>query len=215
MRKVIAQRMNEVKPGVPHFYLTVDVEMDAAMKIREEAKALESKVSVNDIIVKAAAVALKRFPKVNVSMQGDSILQFGTADVGIAVAIEDGLITPVIKDADLKGLAAISAESRELAERARKKALKPDEYTGGSITVSNLGMFGIDQFVAVINPPQAAILAVGSVADKVVVRDGQMVVRKLMTVTLSGDHRVIDGAIGAEYLRELKALLEHPMRLLF
>jgi pyruvate dehydrogenase E2 component (dihydrolipoamide acetyltransferase) len=215
MRRVIAQRMAEVKPGVPHFYLTVDVEMDAAMKIREEAKALESKVSVNDIIVKAAAVALKRFPKVNVSMQGDTILQFGTADVGIAVAIEDGLITPVIKDADLKGLAAISAESRELAERARKKALKPDEYTGGSITVSNLGMFGIDQFVAVINPPQAAILAVGTVADKVVVRDGQMVVRKILTVTMSCDHRVIDGATGAEYLREFKALLEHPMRLLF
>ncbi len=215
MRRVIAQRMAEVKPGVPHFYLTVDVEMDAAMKIREEAKALESKVSVNDIIVKAAAVALKRFPKVNVSMQGDTILQFGTADVGLAVAIEDGLITPVIKDADLKGLAAISAESRELAERARKKALKPDEYTGGSITVSNLGMFGIDQFVAVINPPQAAILAVGTVADKVVVRDGQMVVRKILTVTMSCDHRVIDGATGAEYLREFKALLEHPMRLLF
>jgi pyruvate dehydrogenase E2 component (dihydrolipoamide acetyltransferase) len=215
MRRVIAQRMAEVKPGVPHFYLTVDVEMDAAMKVREEAKAIESKVSVNDIIVKAAAVALKRQPKVNVSMQGDHIVQFGTADVGIAVAIEDGLITPIIQDADLKGLAAISAESRELAERARKKALKPHEYTGGSITVSNLGMYGIDQFVAVINPPQAAILAVGTVADKVVVRDGQMVVRKILTVTMSCDHRVIDGATGAEYLREFKALLEHPMRLLF
>ncbi|WP_224367256.1 pyruvate dehydrogenase complex dihydrolipoamide acetyltransferase [Hyalangium versicolor] len=215
MRKVIAQRMNEVKPGVPHFYLTVDVEMDAAMKIREEAKALESKVSVNDIIVKAAAIALKRYPKINVSLQGDHVLQFGTADVGIAVALEEGLITPIIRDADQKGLSAISAESRELAERARKRALKPDEYTGGSITVSNLGMYGIDQFVAVINPPQSAILAVGAVADKAVVRDGQIVVRKILTVTLSGDHRVIDGATGAEYLRELKALLEHPMRLLF
>ncbi|XXF75815.1 pyruvate dehydrogenase complex dihydrolipoamide acetyltransferase [Myxococcaceae bacterium GXIMD 01537] len=215
MRRVIAQRMAEVKPGVPHFYLTVDVEMDAAMKIREEAKALESKVSVNDIIVKAAAIALKRFPKVNVSLQGDQILQFATADVGIAVAIEDGLITPVIRDADQKGLSAISAESRELAERARKRALKPDEYTGGSLTVSNLGMYGIDHFSAVINPPQASILAVGAVADKVVVRDGQMVVRKILTVTMSCDHRVIDGATGAEFLREFKALLEHPMRLLF
>jgi pyruvate dehydrogenase E2 component (dihydrolipoamide acetyltransferase) len=215
MRKVIGQRMAEVKPGVPHFYLSVDVEMDAALKIREEAKALESKVSVNDIIVKAAAMALRRYPKMNVSLQGDTILHFETVDIGIAVAIEDGLITPVIQDADQKGLAAISAASRDLAERARKRALKPHEYTGGSLTVSNLGMYGIDSFIAVINPPQAAILAVGSVSDKVVVRDGQMVVRKLMTVTLSGDHRVIDGAIGAEYLRELKALLEHPMRLLF
>ncbi|HYO59878.1 pyruvate dehydrogenase complex dihydrolipoamide acetyltransferase [Archangium sp.] len=215
MRKVIGQRMAEVKPGVPHFYLSVDMEMDAALKIREEAKALESKVSVNDIIVKASAMALRRYPKMNVSLQGDTILHFETVDVGIAVAIEDGLITPVIRDADKKGLSAISAESRDLAERARKRGLKPHEYSGGSLTVSNLGMYGIDSFMAVINPPQAAILAVGSVSDKVVVRDGQMVVRKLMTVTLSGDHRVIDGAIGAEYLRELKALLEHPMRLLF
>ncbi len=215
MRKVISQRMAEVKPGVPHFYLAVDVEMDAAMKIREEAKALESKVSVNDIIVKAAAMALRRSPKMNVSLQGDSILHFETVDIGIAVAIEDGLITPVIRDADQKGLAAISAAARDMAERARKRSLKPDEYTGGSLTVSNLGMYGIDAFIAVINPPQAAILAVGQVADKVVVRDGQMVVRKMMTINLSGDHRVIDGAIGAEYLRELKALLEHPMRLLF
>jgi pyruvate dehydrogenase E2 component (dihydrolipoamide acetyltransferase) len=215
MRKVIGQRMAEVKPGVPHFYLSVDVEMDAALKIREEAKALESKVSVNDIIVKASAIALRRYPKMNVSIQGDTILHFETVDVGIAVAIEDGLITPIIRDADKKGLSAISAEARDLAERARKRGLKPHEYTGGSLTVSNLGMYGIDSFIAVINPPQAAILAVGSVSDKVVVRDGQMVVRKMMTVTLSGDHRVIDGAIGAEYLRELKALLEHPMRLLF
>jgi pyruvate dehydrogenase E2 component (dihydrolipoamide acetyltransferase) len=215
MRKVISQRMAEVKPGVPHFYLSVDVEMDAALKIREEAKALESKVSVNDIIVKASAMALRRYPKINVSLQGDAILHFETVDVGIAVAIEDGLITPIIRDADKKGLSAISAEARDLAERARKRALKPQEYTGGSLTVSNLGMYGIDSFIAVINPPQASILAVGSVSDKVVVREGQMVIRKVMTVTLSGDHRAIDGAIGAEYLRELKTLLEHPMRLLF
>jgi pyruvate dehydrogenase E2 component (dihydrolipoamide acetyltransferase) len=215
MRKVIGQRMMEVKPGVPHFYLSVDVEMDAALKIREEAKALESKVSVNDIIVKAAAIALRRYPKMNVSLQGDKILHFETVDIGIAVAIEDGLITPIIQDADQKGLSAISATSRDMAERARKRALKPHEYTGGSLTVSNLGMYGIDSFIAVINPPQAAILAVGSVSDKVVVRDGQMVMRKVMTMTLSCDHRVIDGATGAEYLRDLKTLLEHPMRLLF
>jgi pyruvate dehydrogenase E2 component (dihydrolipoamide acetyltransferase) len=215
MRKVIAQRMAEVKPGVPHFYLTVDIEMDAAMRIREEAKALESKVSVNDIIIKAAAVALRRLPKMNVSLQNDRILQFSNVDVGVAVAIEDGLITPVVRDADLKGLAAISAEARDLAERARRKALKPQEYSGGALTVSNLGMYGIDNFIAVINPPQAAILAVGAVAEKVVAKDGQVVVRKMMSATLSGDHRVIDGALGAQYLKELKTLLEHPMRLLF
>jgi len=214
MRRVIAQRLSEVKPGVPHFYLTVDIEMDAAMKIREEAKALESKVSVNDIIVKAAAIALRRVPQMNVSLQGDRVLQYQTADVGIAVAIEEGLITPIIRDADVKGLAALSAEARELAERARKRALRPEEYSGGSITVSNLGMFGIDWFVAVINPPQSAIIAVGAVEQKPVVRDGQVTVRQMMSATLSGDHRVIDGAMGAVYLRELKGLLEHPMRLL-
>jgi pyruvate dehydrogenase E2 component (dihydrolipoamide acetyltransferase) len=215
MRRVIAQRLADVKPGVPHFYLTVEIEMDAAMQIRDEAKALDSKVSVNDIVVKAAAIALRRMPKVNVSLQGDQVLQYQNVDVGIAVAIEEGLITPIILDADQKGLAAISAEARDLAERARKRALKPQEYTGGSITISNLGMFGVDSFVAVINPPQAAIVAVGQVAEKAVVRNGQVVVRKIMTATLSGDHRIIDGALGAEYLRELKGLLEHPMRLLF
>jgi pyruvate dehydrogenase E2 component (dihydrolipoamide acetyltransferase) len=215
MRRVIAQRLADVKPGVPHFYLTVEIEMDAAMQIRDEAKALDSKVSVNDIVVKAAAIALRRMPKVNVSLQGDQVLQYQNVDVGIAVAIEEGLITPIILDADQKGLAAISAEARDLAERARKRALKPQEYTGGSITISNLGMFGVDSFVAVINPPQAAIVAVGQVAEKAVVRNGQVVIRKIMTATLSGDHRIIDGALGAEYLRELKGLLEHPMRLLF
>jgi pyruvate dehydrogenase E2 component (dihydrolipoamide acetyltransferase) len=215
MRRVIAQRLAEVKPGVPHFYLNVDIEMDAAMQIREEAKALDSKVSVNDIVVKAAAIALRRMPKMNVSLQGDQLLQYQNVDVGIAVAIDEGLITPIIRDADQKGLAAISAEARDLAERARKRALKPQEYGGGSITISNLGMFGVDSFVAVINPPQASIIAVGQVAEKAVVRNGQVVVRKIMTSTLSGDHRVIDGAVGAEYLRELKGLLEHPMRLLF
>jgi len=214
MRRVIAQRLSEVKPGVPHFYLTVDIEMDEAMKIREEALSAETKVSVNDIIVKAAAIALRRMPKLNVALQGDRVVQYHTADVGIAVAIDDGLITPIVRDADLKGLAAIAAEARELAERARKRSLKPEEYTGGSITVSNLGMFGIDWFIAVINPPQAAIVAVGAVSERPVVRDGQVSVRRMMSATLSGDHRIIDGALGAQYLGELKALLEHPMRLL-
>ncbi len=217
MRKVIAQRMSEAKPGVPHFYLTVEVEMDSAMKIREEAKALEEqlKLSVNDIVVKASAMAIRRFPKINVAFAGDHLVQLGSIDVGIAVALEDGLITPIIRDADQKGLAEIASESRDLAERARKRALRPEEYTGGSLTVSNLGMFGIDSFVAVINAPQAAILAVGSVAPKPVVRDGALTVRQMISITLSGDHRAIDGAVGAQYLRELKGLLEHPTRLLF
>ncbi len=214
MRKLIAQRMAEVKPGVPHFYLSVDVDMEAVLALREEAKAAEVKVSVNDFIVKAAALALHQVPKVNVSLQGDRVLQFHTADVGIAVAIEDGLITPVIRDADFKSLGTIAAEARELAERARRKALKPEEYTGGSVTVSNLGMYGVDAFIAVINPPQASILAVGAVADRVVARDGHPVVRKTMSVTFSGDHRVVDGALGALYLQEVKVLLEHPVRLL-
>ncbi|NVJ06687.1 pyruvate dehydrogenase complex dihydrolipoamide acetyltransferase [Myxococcus sp. AM001] len=215
MRKVIAQRMTEVKPGVPHFYLTIEVDMEAASKVREEAKALDLKVSVNDLIVKAVAMAVRRYPKINVSLQGDKVVQFHSVDVGIAVALEEGLITPILRDADQKGLQAIASGVRELAERARKRALRPEEYTGGSITVSNLGMYGIDQFVAVINPPQASILAVGAVSEKAVVRDGQLAVRKMMTATLSCDHRVIDGAIGAEFLRELRGLLEHPTRLLF
>jgi len=214
MRKVISQRLTEVKPGVPHFYLTVELEMDQALKLREEAKAQDTKISVNDIVVKATAIAVRRFPRINQQMDGDKLLQLHNVDVGVAVAIEDGLITPVVRDADQKGLAEINAEVRELAERAKKKALKPEEYSGGSITVSNLGMYGIDDFIAVLNPPQAAILAVGAVTPKPVVRDGQIVIRNMMTVTLSGDHRVIDGAVGAEYLKELRALLEHPLRLL-
>jgi pyruvate dehydrogenase E2 component (dihydrolipoamide acetyltransferase) len=214
MRKVIAQRLTEVKPGVPHFYLTVDLEMDQALKLREEAKATGGKISVNDIVVKAVAVALRRFPRINQIFAGDHIEQLHTVDVGVAVAIEDGLITPIIRDADQKGLEEIGAEVRDLAERAKKRSLKPEEYTGGSITVSNLGMFGIDSFIAVLNPPQAAIIAVGVVTPKPVVRDGQMVIRNMMSATLSGDHRVIDGAVGAQYLQELRGLLEHPLRLL-
>ena len=215
MRKIIGQRMAEVKPGVPHFYVTVDIDMEEAVKVREQAKAAEVKISINDLIVKASALALRRQPKVNVSLQGDRILQFHTADVGIAVAIEDGLITPVIRDADQKSLGTIGAEARELAERARRRALKPEEYSGGSITVSNLGMFGVDSFIAVINPPQASIVAVGAVAEKAVVREGKVVVRKTMSATFSGDHRIVDGALGAQYLQELKALLEQPTKLLF
>lgn len=215
LRKTIAQRLTEVKPGVPHFYLTIDVEMDEALALREEGRAQDLKVSVNDIIVKATAMAVRRFPRINQVYAGDVIQQLGNVDVGVAVAIDEGLITPMVRDADQKGLGEIAAEVRALAERARSRKLKPEEYAGGSITVSNLGMFGIDSFIAVINPPQAAILAVGRVEPKVVVRDGQMVIRQMMSITLSGDHRVIDGAVGAQFLQALRALLEHPLRLVF
>jgi pyruvate dehydrogenase E2 component (dihydrolipoamide acetyltransferase) len=215
MRRVIAQRLTEVKPGVPHYYLSVDIEMDQALKLREEAKAQELKVSVNDVLVKAVAAAVRRFPRINQVFAGDVIHQLHNVDVGIAVAIEDGLITPIVRDADQKGISEIAAEVRDLADRAKKKALKPDEYTGGSITISNLGMFGIDSFIAVINPPQASILAVGKVEPKVVVREGQMVIRHMMSMTFSGDHRVVDGAVGAQFLQIVRDLLEHPLRLVF
>ncbi len=215
MRKVIAQRLGEVKPGVPHFYLTIELEMDQALALKDDAKTKDLRISVNDVLVKAVGVAVRRFPRINQVFAGESIQQLHTVDVGVAVAIEDGLITPLIRDADQKGLAQISAEVRELAERARRKALKPGEYTGGSITLSNLGMFGIDSFIAVINPPQASILAVGKVEPRVVVREGQMVIRQMMSMTFSGDHRVVDGAVGAQFLQVLRELIEHPLRLLF
>ena len=215
MRRVIAQRLSEVKPGVPHFYLSIDVDMEHALQLREEAKADNLKVSINDIIVKATATALRRFPRLNQAYAGDVIWQFTQVDVGVAVAIEDGLVTPVVRDADCKSLGAISAEVRALSERARTKRLTPQEYAGGSITVSNLGMFGVERFIAILNPPQAAILAVGEVKPQVVALNGEVAIRKRMSVTLSGDHRVIDGAVGAQYLQELKALLEHPLRLIF
>lgn len=199
---------------MPHFYLTIEVEMDQALALREEAKAQDFKVSVNDIVVKATATAVRRFPRINQVFAGEFIQQLHTVDVGVAVAIDRVLITPIVRDADQKGLAEIATEIRELAERAKRKVLKPEEYTGGSITVSNLGMFGIDTFIAVLNPP-AAILAIGKVEPKVVVRKDQMVIRQMMSVSLSGDHRVIDGAVGAQFLAELRTLLEHPLRLVF
>lgn len=214
MRRTIAQRLGEVKRGVPHFYLTCDLEMDQALALKDEATAMGNKISVNDIIVKAVAVAVRRFPRVNQVFLGDRIQQLHNVDVGVAVAIEDGLVTPIVKDADAKSLSAIAAEIRELAGRAKKRALKPDEYQGGSITVSNLGMFGIDEFSAIINPPQSCILAAGKVEPRPVVRDGEIVVRQMMKVTLSADHRIVDGAVGAQFLLELRGLLEHPFRLL-
>ncbi|MCA1616731.1 MAG: 2-oxo acid dehydrogenase subunit E2, partial [Acidobacteria bacterium] len=174
----------------------------------------ENKVSVNDIVIKVAAVALVRHPQVNASFQEKSVRFYERADIGVAVAIDDGLITPVVRAADRKSIGQISREVRELAERARSRRLKPEEYTGATFSVSNLGMFGIDEFTAVINPPEAAILAVGQMAPQAVVRDGQVVARQIMRVTMSCDHRVIDGATGAQFLQTFRKLLENPLLLL-
>lgn len=220
MRKTIARRLVEVWTSTPHFYVTAEFDMARAMaqrkQINNELAAIGSdvKISVNDMIIKASAIALKRYPKMNVSFQGDHIAQYGDVHVGVAVAVEDGLITPVIRNADQKTLSAIATEVRELAGRARDRRLKPHEYTGGTFSISNLGMFGIDEFSAIINPPEAAILACGAVQDVPVVVNGEIKVGTRMRVTLSCDHRAVDGATGAEFLAELRKLLENPMVML-
>jgi pyruvate dehydrogenase E2 component (dihydrolipoamide acetyltransferase) len=215
IRQTIAKRLVTSIGPVPHFFLTIDVDMDRAAEMRESIKALDPdlKISVNDIIIKCAAAALMQHPQVNASFQEKFIRYYEHADIGVAVAIEDGLITPVIRGADQKSLSHIATEVRELAERARSKKLKPEEYTGATFSISNLGMFGIDEFTAVINPPEGAILAVGAMAPKPVVRDNQVVVKQMMRVTMSCDHRVIDGATGAKFLQTFKKILENPLYL--
>ena len=215
MRKAIARRLVTSIGPVPHFFLTTEVDMGRVLELRKAMNArLETgKVGVNDILVKVAAEALARHPEINASWQGDTIRRHGSVDIGIAVAIEDGLITPVLRAADRKGLLQISAEAAELIGRAREKRLLPDEYQGATFSVSNLGMFEIDQFTAIINPPEAAILAVGSTSEKPVVVDGQVTVRQRMRVTMSCDHRVIDGASGARFLQTFKAMMENPLEL--
>jgi len=190
--------------------------MDRAAEMRQSIKALnpELQISLNDIIIKVAAAALIQHPQVNASFQDKHVRYYERADIGVAVAIEEGLITPVIRLADQKSLSEISAEVRDLAERARHRKLKPEEYTGATFSISNLGMFGIDEFTAVINPPEGGILAVGGMTPKPVVRDGQIVVRQMMHVTMSCDHRVIDGATGAKFLQTFKKMLENPLYLL-
>lgn len=218
MRKTIAKRLTESKQNLPHFYLNVDVNAKAMETFRLELSEfqkhldpeLQVKVSLNDIIVKATATALRLHPKVNASFQGDSILQFGRVDVGIAVSLDGGLLTPVIRNADGKSILEISKEVKELAKRARDRKLKPEEFSGGTFTISNLGMYGISRFTAIINEPESGILAVGSVEDKPVVENGAVVAGRVLSLTLSCDHRVIDGAVGAEFLRTLKSLLEQP-----
>jgi pyruvate dehydrogenase E2 component (dihydrolipoamide acetyltransferase) len=215
MRKTIARRLVESIGPVPHFFLTTDVDMSRAVEARKRVNALLDargiKVSYNDIVLKATAMALLRHPNCNAHWGGDHVRQSTRVHLGVAVAIEDGLITPIVRDAHVKGMARIAEEVRELAGRAREKKLKPEEYTGATFSVSNLGMFGIESFTGVINPPEAGILAVGALEDRAVVEGGQVVVRPRMRITMSCDHRIIDGAQGARFLETLKGILEEPL----
>lgn len=211
MRKTIAKRLVESKTTIPHFYLTAEINMKRAIEFRSSLNnSGDIKISYNDLVVKAAALALRQNPKANSSFAGDKIVQHGRIDVSIAVAIDDGLITPVLRNADEKGLAEISSETKELAKKARENKLKPEEFSNGTFTVSNLGMYDIENFAAIINPPEGAILAIGSIVEKPIVEDGSIVVGNTMKVTMSCDHRVIDGAIGAQFLQSLKRILENP-----
>ena len=216
VRKVIAKRLSESKQLVPHFYLTIDCELDGLLNLRKQLNenADSYKLSVNDFIIKATALALAKYPKANVSWTDDAIVQYTRADVSVAVATDNGLITPIIKDAATKSLKDISNEMKDLGIRAREGKLKPQEFQGGTISVSNLGMFGIREFSAIINPPQAAILAIGAGEQRAIVKDGQVKIANMVTVTASFDHRAIDGAVGAEYLQVFKKLVENPMGLI-
>jgi pyruvate dehydrogenase E2 component (dihydrolipoamide acetyltransferase) len=218
MRKTIAARLTEAKQTIPHFYLRRDVQLDALMAFREQLNAGLAargvKLSVNDFIIKACALALQTVPAANAVWAGDRMLQLKPSDVAVAVAIEGGLFTPVLRDAHTKTLSVLSAEMKDLATRAKARRLAPHEYQGGSFAISNLGMMGIDNFDAVINPPHGSILAVGAGVKKPVVRDGQVVIATIMSMTLSVDHRVIDGALGAEFLKAIIDNLENPMAML-
>ena len=218
MRKVIATRMTESKQQVPHFYLTVDCEIDKLLEARKElnarAKDGEFKISVNDMVIKASAAALMEVPRANSGWSDEGIRLYKQADISVAVAIDDGLVTPIVRRAESKGMRRISEEMGNLAMRAREGKLMPEEYLGGTFTISNLGMFGVKHFEAVINQPQGAILAVGAGEQRPVVRDGELAVATVMSLTLSVDHRALDGAIGAQFLSVLKGLIENPMGML-
>jgi pyruvate dehydrogenase E2 component (dihydrolipoamide acetyltransferase) len=216
IRKTIAKRLTQSIGPVPHFFLTAEIDMERAWEARSALKAQGEQyaVSFNDIIVKAVALALRAHPAVNASWMDDRLRYHGDVHVGVAVAVEEGLITPVIRHADRKGLAEIAAEGKALADKARARRLAPEEYTGATFSVSNLGMYDIDEFTAVINPPEAGILAVGRIAPKAVVVDGEVRARRTMRVTMSCDHRVIDGATGAKFLQSVKLLLENPLAML-
>jgi pyruvate dehydrogenase E2 component (dihydrolipoamide acetyltransferase) len=221
MRAGIARNIGISKPGIPHIYLTVDVETDALLALRKQLNEAagddpRGRLSVNDLVVKAAALALRKFPDLNAwyqEGQPPKVRVFRRINVGVAVSVEGGLLVPVLRDVDTKSLGALAREAKDAYDRVKANKPRPDEYTGGTFTVSNLGQWGIDEFQAVINPPQAAILAVGAAAPKAVVQDGEVVVRSVMRVTLSSDHRVADGVYAAEYLQELRRLVEAPLNL--
>jgi pyruvate dehydrogenase E2 component (dihydrolipoamide acetyltransferase) len=218
MRKAIAKRLATSLGPVPTFYLTTDVDMARVMEARDSVNdRLEKqgvKASVNDFIIKATAMALARHPEINAAWGETVIYRHRRVHIGVAVAVDEGLITPIVRDADRKGIAQIAQEVRELAGRAREKKLKPEEYTGATFSISNLGMFGIDEFTAIINPPEAAILAVGMVEERVFVEDGEAMIGPRMKMTMSCDHRVIDGAMGARFLQTLREFLEEPMMMM-
>ncbi len=221
MRKVIARRLLESHQQVPNFFVTMDIEIDALLKLRTDLNARAPKdgkgafkLSVNDLVIKAAAVALRRVPKMNASYTEDATVVYDDVDISVAVSMPDGLITPIVRRADQKGLAAISAEMKDLGARAKSGKLKPEEFQGGSFSISNLGMFGVKQFTAIINPPQAGILAVGAGEQRPVVKNGALAIASVMTCTLSVDHRVADGALGAEWMQVFKAIVEDPLSLM-
>ena len=215
MRRVIARRLAESKQTVPHFYLSIDCTIDELLKVRKELNGKsETRISVNDFVIRAAALALRQVPAANASWSDDAIILWERVDISVAVALDDGLITPIIKGADQKGLAQIAQESKDLAERARAGKLKLEEFQGGTFSISNLGMYGIREFAAVINPPQGGILAVGQGEQRPVVKDGQLAVATVMTCTVSCDHRAVDGAVGAQFLAAFRKLVEDPLTML-
>jgi pyruvate dehydrogenase E2 component (dihydrolipoamide acetyltransferase) len=221
IRKITARRLSEAKQTIPHFYVSIDCELDALLALRGQLNAKSPKdgpgafkLSVNDLLIKAAAVTLRRVPHVNASYTDDALILYDDVDISIAVSIPDGLITPIIRQADRKGLSAISNEAKSLIDRARAGKLKPQEFQGGSFSISNMGMYGVSAFSAIINPPQAAILAVAAGAQRPVVRDGALAIATVMTVTLSVDHRVIDGALAAAFVSVFKQVVEDPLSLM-
>ncbi|MEY7974681.1 dihydrolipoamide acetyltransferase family protein, partial [Saccharomonospora xinjiangensis] len=218
IQRVAARRLTESKQQAPHFYLTAAVDVTDLLAFRATLNDTLTasggpKISLNDLVVRAVAVALRADPSVNVSFAGDRVLRHRGVHLGVAVAVPDGLVVPVVRDADRKSVSEIAEETREKAGRARDGRLRADELTGGTFTISNLGMFGIEQFAAVINPPEAAILAVGAVSEELRLADGEVVARSILRVTLSADHRAVDGATGATFLRRLRDLLENPLRI--
>jgi pyruvate dehydrogenase E2 component (dihydrolipoamide acetyltransferase) len=221
MRKIIAKRLSESKATIPHFYVAMDIELDALLDLRAKLNARAPKdgpgaykLSVNDLIIKAAAVTLRRVPGVAASWTEDAILRFNDIDISVAVAIPDGLITPIVRNADTKGLAAISSEMKDLGARAKAGKLKPEEFQGGGFSISNMGMYGVSHFAAIINPPQAGILAVGAGTQRAVVKGGALAIATVMTCQLSVDHRVIDGSLAAEWMAAFKAIVEDPLSLM-